>query len=122
MRFKISLAAMSLWLAPVNLGLLAQNNSDAETRNRDLANMFYTDSVPAPQTPKPVEPKPKPNTPKPKPKVVAERRMVKYGICCGRRTVSEEVDSSHTFVSGDKIRLQFESMSMDILCDQRLNR
>ena len=111
MRFKVSLVAMVLWLAPVNSGLFAQNTNDAETRNRDLANMFYTDTVPPPQTPKPVEPKAKPQSPKPKPKVATERRMgVKYGILLRTPDCDvEEVDSSHTFVSGDKIRLQFES-------------
>jgi len=111
MRFTVSFVVMILWFVPASLHLFAQNAGDSETRNRDLANMFYTDTVPPPPTPKPVEPKPKPQSPKPKPKVATERRMgVKYGILLRTPDCDvEEVDSSHTFVSGDKIRLQFEA-------------
>jgi hypothetical protein len=110
MRFKVSFVALILWFAPVTLGLFAQSASDAETRNRDLANMFYTDTVPPPPTPKPVEPKAKPQNPKPKPKVTERRMGVKYGILLRTPDCDvEEVDASHTFVSGDKIRLQFEA-------------
>jgi len=97
----------------------SQQPSPPEQNSRDLSNMFYGDTLPPKAPPPPAQPAPKP-VKKPVPKKPAspavnisapERRIgLKYKIQyrspdCDIR----EVDPSRTFMSGDKIRLQFES-------------
>jgi hypothetical protein len=88
--------------------------ASSDEQARDLSNMFYTDTLPPKVEPK-AEPK-KPVTKKQAPRKPAvasspERRVgLKYRILLRTPDCDiREVDSSHTFHSGDKVRLQIEA-------------
>ena len=85
--------------------------ASSEAQARDLSNMFYTDTLP-PKVEAKTEPKMKKQAPR-KPAVVSspERRVgLKYRILLRTPDCDiKEVDSSHTFHSGDKVRLQIEA-------------
>lgn len=96
-------------------GQQAQGGS-SDAQSRDLSNMFYTDTLP-PKAEVKAEPK-KPAVKKPAPRKPAvasvsspERRVgLKYRILLRTPDCDiKEVDSSYTFHSGDKVRLQIEA-------------
>ncbi len=113
--------ALSLFLLGVSRFCWAgtQSQSGPDQNTRDLSNMFYADTLPAKAPPPKPEPTPKPvkkATPR-KPASPAvnisapERRVgLKYKILMRTPECDiHEVDPAHTFYSGDKVRLQFES-------------
>ena len=88
--------------------------ASSEAQARDLSNMFYTDTLP-PKVEVKAEPKPVKKQAPRKPAVASvsspERRVgLKYRIMLRTPDCDiKEVDSSHTFHSGDKVRLQIEA-------------
>jgi len=88
--------------------------ASSEAQARDLSNMFYTDTLP-PKVEAKTEPKPVKKQAPRKPAVASvsspERRVgLKYRILLRTPDCDiKEVDSSHTFHSGDKVRLQIEA-------------
>ena len=88
--------------------------ASSEAQARDLSNMFYTDTLP-PKVEAKAEPKPVKKQAPRKPAVASvsspERRVgLKYRIMLRTPDCDiKEVDSSHTFHSGDKVRLQIEA-------------
>ena len=93
MRSKILLA---LWIPYLmNLGYSQSSQQEPQARTRDLAKMFYNDTLPS----------------KADGKAGAERRVgLKYRILLKTPDCDiRDVDSSHKFRSGDGIRLWFES-------------
>ena len=109
---KISIILLLSFLAAIAGPVAPALQQETATQVRDLSNMFYTDTLP---------PKAEPPQPTLAPKTVApvkklERRVgVKYrlwhltvGPNCENIDV-QEVPSTNTFRSGDRIRLIFES-------------
>jgi len=95
-------------------GQQTRGSSDAQTR--DLSNMFYTDTLPPKADVKAEPKKPVAKKQAPRKPVVAsvsspERRVgLKYRILLRTPDCDiKEVDSSYTFHSGDKVRLQIEA-------------
>ena len=88
--------------------------ASSEAQARDLSNMFYTDTLP-PKVEAKTEPKPVKKQAPRKPAVATvsspERRVgLKYRILLRTPDCDiKEVDSSHIFHSGDKVRLQIEA-------------
>ena len=93
MRSKIFLAIWIPYL--MNAGYSQSTQQEPQARTRDLAKMFYNDTLPA----------------KSDGKAGAERRVgLKYRILLKTPDCDiRDVDSSHKFRSGDGIRLWFES-------------
>jgi uncharacterized protein DUF4384 len=104
-------------LLPTGLAFGQQaRDTSTDTKTRDLSNMFYNDTLPPkpePQTEPKKAPAKKPAPRKPAPSNVSsvERRVgLKYRILLRTPDCDiKEVDSSYTFHSGDKVRLQIES-------------
>ncbi len=114
MRPRNSLLLFFLGIGSCGL-IFAQGQKEAESQSRDLANMFYTDTLPPrPEAPAATLPS-KPGPPAKK----AERRVgLKYRLwhltgCDTCRNCDnidvQEVPTSNTFHSGDRLRLFFES-------------
>lgn len=115
---------MQKWLLIIlALALLAKSSPGQQARDtgsdlqtRDLSNMFYSDTLPPKAEPK-TEPKKAPvKKPAPRKPAVsnvssAERRVgLKYRVLLRTPECDiRDVDSSYTFHSGDKVRLQIES-------------
>ena len=115
---------MQKWLLIIlALALLAKSSPGQQARDtgsdlqtRDLSNMFYSDTLPPKAEPKteskkaPVK-KPAPRKPAVSNVSSAERRVgLKYRVLLRTPECDiSDVDSSYTFHSGDKVRLQIES-------------
>ncbi|MGH9720242.1 MAG: DUF4384 domain-containing protein [Bryobacteraceae bacterium] len=79
---------------------------EASVRARELAAMFYTDTLPAPKNVAQKKPAPKAA---PQPAPVRRRVGLKYRLQLHDGVLTADVDPSREFRSGDEIRLHVES-------------